>query len=211
MTWPHVRRSCDSNQIRGAARPIGISSAGVGLQSPVPPRVGRDGDAVWSARRSASREERNSTLLSCSFPSEPTAGSGNVRRFPESELISAQPATRQATDPICHLHNPAIRTQTPGAGRASHVTRRKCCRGKCIQCVSSGVLTKGPTKPAHSPARHGGRCRGRALPPRNPPSRWQVPPRSGAPQNIRRRSLPDGMGLVRCRHRAEPRVPRHLA
>jgi len=31
---------------REVARPIGISPAGVGLQSPVPPRVGRDGSAV---------------------------------------------------------------------------------------------------------------------------------------------------------------------
>jgi hypothetical protein len=75
------------------------------------------------------------------IPQRQTAGTGNVRRFPESELISAQPATRQATDPICQLHNPAIRTQTPGPGRASHVTRRKCCRAKCIQCLSSGLST----------------------------------------------------------------------
>jgi len=142
-TWPHVRRSCNSDQMRGAARPIGISSAGVGLQSPVSARVGRDDKPVERGTEHRHRRSATNTPPLCSdFPSEPTAGSGNVRRFPESEVISDQPATRQATAPICHLRNLAIRTQTPGAERASHVTRRKCCRAKCIQCRLPRTLTQ---------------------------------------------------------------------
>ena len=109
-----------------------------------------------------SREKRHQHASLCSFSSEPTAGSGNVQRFPESEVISAQPASRQANDPICHLHNPAIRTQTPGTGRASHVTRRKCCRAKCIQCLSSGLSTNGTARRRGPCVPPGWRSRSRA-------------------------------------------------
>src|SRR3954468_7417196 len=69
-----------------------------------------------------SRAERHQHAPSALSPAkQPLARASST--FSESELISAQPATRQATDPICHLHNPAMNTQTPGAGRASHVMR----------------------------------------------------------------------------------------
>jgi len=52
--------------MRWAARPIGISSAGVGLQSPVPPRVGRDGNAVERGTEHRHRRSTSSTPLRCS-------------------------------------------------------------------------------------------------------------------------------------------------
>jgi hypothetical protein len=115
------------------------------------------------AREGAPSLEKRYPLTSLLLiPQRQTAGTGNVRRFPESEVISAQPATRQATDPICHLHNPAIRTQTPGPGRASHMTRRKCCRAKCIQCLSSGLSTNGTARRRSPCVPPGWRSRSRA-------------------------------------------------
>jgi hypothetical protein len=137
--------------MRGAARPIGFHLQGWACSPPCR-RVWGATTMLWSAGRSTvTREALPAHFPTAHFPAK-TAWPGNVRRFPESELISAQPATRQATDPICHLHNLAIRTQTPGPGRASHMTRRKCCRAKCIQCLSSGLSTNGTRAPRACPS-----------------------------------------------------------
>ena len=158
MTWPHLRRSCNSGQsAKWQDRSVFICRGG-----PAVPRAAACGarrQCCGAGRSTVSLEKRQQHASLCSRnPSEPTAGSGNVQRFPESEVISAQPASRQANDPICHLHNPAIRTKTPGPGRASHGTRRKCCRAKCIQRIPSpGLCTPNrqngslhPSSPIHT-------------------------------------------------------------
>lgn len=139
-----MRRSCDSDQyVERQDRSI-FHLQGWACSPPCR-RVWGATTMLWSAGGSTVTREALPAHFPTAHSQRQTAGTGNVRRFPESELISAQPATRQATDPICHLHNPAIRTQTPGPGRASHMTRRKCCRAKCIQCLSSGLSTNAPT------------------------------------------------------------------
>jgi len=119
MTWPLVRRSCGAPPC-GVARPKGHFCRG----GPAVPRAVACGaqQPCHPERGTEHRHARSvtDTPLSALISSETAAGSGNCWRFPESEVIRRPPTTRQATYPICPLHDLAIRTQTPGAGRASH-------------------------------------------------------------------------------------------
>ena len=121
MTWPHLRRSCNSGQSAKWQDRSVFHLQGWACSPPCRRVWGANGNAVerGTERRHWRSVSSLPLLCSCS-PAKKTAGSGTFLRFPESELISAQPATRQATYPICPLHDLAIRTQTPGAGRASH-------------------------------------------------------------------------------------------
>jgi len=142
MTWPHVRRSCNSGQSAKWQDRSVFHLQGWACSPPCR-RVWGATAVLWSGTEHRLSRETPATRFSSALGilQRKQRWLGHVQRFPESEVISAQPASRQANKPICHLHNPAIRTQTPGAGRASHLARAKCCRGKCIQLLSSGDLT----------------------------------------------------------------------
>jgi len=82
MTWPHVRRFLRLGPTARSGRTDQYSSAGVGLQSPVPPRVGRN-SSLWSAERNTVTREASPTRLSLSSGFQRNnRWVGQFRRFP---------------------------------------------------------------------------------------------------------------------------------